>query len=267
MSITLIAEVWKCDLPPNLSHVLLSMADIADDNGSRCYPSVAHLAWKCGYSPRQIQRTIQELRERGILLVVSHDAGGRGNATEYLIKLDHVGRKIPWEIVRASRRSKGDNMTPLTETKGDILDTKGCHATHAKGDILDTKGRHLRHERVTLVSPHPLVNVNDPLVDPLSKHEEEKEKRETPEYLFWEAVLSELQLMVTRPSYETWLKETRCTSLSQDVAVVITPNTFVRDMLHDRMYSLISLAVERINPGIKDVLFEVAMGTEGSESP
>ncbi len=258
------AEVWECVLPPNLAHVLLAMADIADHDGTRCYPSVAHLAWKCGYSPRQIQRTIQELRERGILLVVSHDAGGRGNATEYLIKLDHVERKIPWKIVKASGQNKGDTLSPLLNRKDDTLDEKGCHAAQVKGDILDTKGRHLRHERVTLVSPQPLVNVIDPLHDPLSKREGEKEKRETPEYLFWEAVLGELQLQVTRPTYTTWLKDTKCINFTADVATISVANSFVKEMLHDRMYSLISQAVERIKPGIKEVLFEVS-DVEGIE--
>lgn len=260
------SQVWECVLPPNLTLVLLAMADIADHDGTRCYPSVAHLAWKCAYSPRQIQRTIQELRAKGILLVVSHDAGGRGNATEYIIRLDHLERKIAWEIVRASGQNKGDTLSPLLDQKGDTPDEKGCHEAHAKGDTLDAKGRHLRHERVTPASPQPLVNVIDPLVDPLSKQEGEKEKRETLEYKFWDAVLEELQSLVTRPSFETWLKETRCVSMYQNIAVVIAPNTFVRDMLNERMYSLISQAVERIKPDIKEITFEVAQATEGIES-
>ncbi|KKN78118.1 hypothetical protein LCGC14_0353450 [marine sediment metagenome] len=264
MSITLISEVWKCDLPPNLSHVLLSMADIADDDGSRCYPSIAHLAWKCGYSSRQIQRTIQELREREILLVVAHDTGGRGNATEYLIKLDHVERKIPWEIVRVRHRQKGDTTSPLSNSKGDILDEKGCHAAQVKGDTLDTKGRHMRHERVTPTSPHPLVTVIDPLHDPLSKQEGEKDKREPPEYKFWDAVLGELQLVVTRPTFATWLKDTRCISVSHDIVVIEVANTFVRDRLRDQMYSMIDQAARQISPDIKEILFEVAQPTESS---
>ncbi len=266
MSITLISEVWKCDLPPNLSHVLLSMADIADDDGSRCYPSIAHLAWKCGYSSRQIQRTIHELREREILLMVAHDTGGRGNATEYLIKLDHVERKIPWEIMRVRNRNKGDTTSPLANSKDDVSDEKGCHATRVNGDIQDTKGRHLEHERVTPMSPQPLVNVNDPLVDPLINSESEEVNRESPEYRFWESVLLELQSQVPRPSYETWLKETRCIRLSSDAATIQVKNTFIRDMLNERMYSLILMACSKIIPSPSEILFEVAQATEGIET-
>ncbi len=259
MSIKLMSQVWECDLAPNLTLVLLAMADIARDDGSRCYPSVGFLAWKCGYSPRQIQRTIQELRTMNVLLVVAHDEGGRGNATEYLIKLDHLERKTAWEIVRERGQNKGDRLTPLVNGKGDTCDDKGCHAAHVKGDIQDTKGRHLRHERVTPTSPHTLVNVNDPLVDPLVDPDGEKSK-------YWNTVLAILQQQVTRPSFETSLKATRCVSVDDEVVVVEVANSFVKQMLNDRMYSLIYQAAQQIRPGIKEIMFEVAQATEGIEA-
>ena len=73
----------------------------------------------------------------------------------------------------------------------------------------------------------------------------------------WEAVLGELQLQVTRPSYETWLKETVGIASNADEFVVGTPNTFVAEMLERRMYSLISQAMERVTKGSVEVRFEV----------
>ena len=40
----------------------------------------------------------------------------------------------------------------------------------------------------------------------------------------WQAVLGELQLHVTRPSYETWLKGTAGLDISDDALVIGTPN-------------------------------------------
>ncbi|MCH7786429.1 MAG: chromosomal replication initiator protein DnaA [Chloroflexi bacterium] len=73
----------------------------------------------------------------------------------------------------------------------------------------------------------------------------------------WEAVLGELQLQVTRPSYETWLKETVGIACNADEFIVGTPNTFVAEMLEQRMYSLISQAMERVTKSSVEVRFQV----------
>ncbi len=78
----------------------------------------------------------------------------------------------------------------------------------------------------------------------------------------WEAVLGELQLQVTRPSYETWLKETVGIACNADEFVVGTPNTFVAEMLEQRMYSLISQAMERVTKGSVEVRFQVLQKDE-----
>ena len=73
----------------------------------------------------------------------------------------------------------------------------------------------------------------------------------------WEAVLGDLQLQVTRPSYVTWLKDTVGISCGDGRFVVGTPNTFVAEMLEHRMYSLISQAAQRVVKGRVELQFEV----------
>ena len=70
-------------------------------------------------------------------------------------------------------------------------------------------------------------------------------------------MLGDLQLRVTRPSYETWLKDTVGVSNSAEEFVVGAPNAFVAEMLDQRMYSLICGALERVGEGEIDVRFEV----------
>jgi chromosomal replication initiator protein len=73
----------------------------------------------------------------------------------------------------------------------------------------------------------------------------------------WEAVLGELQLQVTRPSYQTWLKNTLGLSLSDGTLEVGTPSAFVAETLEQRMYSLISQAAERVAHAPIEVRFRV----------
>ncbi|MCH8309868.1 MAG: chromosomal replication initiator protein DnaA [Chloroflexi bacterium] len=79
----------------------------------------------------------------------------------------------------------------------------------------------------------------------------------------WEAVLGELQLHVTRPSFETWLKNTVGISFRDGEFVVGTPNAFVAEMLEQRMYSLISQTAERVVKAPVEVRFQVLLSEEG----
>ncbi len=74
----------------------------------------------------------------------------------------------------------------------------------------------------------------------------------------WEAVLGELEVQVPRPSYDTWLKHTVGLTYDDGQLVIGTPNTFVAEMLDQRMYSLISQALESVVPDKVDIRFEVA---------
>ena len=91
----------------------------------------------------------------------------------------------------------------------------------------------------------------------------------------WEAALGHLQLLVTRPNYDTWLKHTVGKDFSDGLFIVGTPNTFVSEMLEQRMYSIISQTLERVVEVPVEIRFEVvspentvhAPEPTGSESP
>ena len=76
----------------------------------------------------------------------------------------------------------------------------------------------------------------------------------------WDRVLDDLQIQVTRPTYETWLKQTAGVAVSDDAFVVGAPNAFVAEMLEQRMSSLIAQAVERQVKRRLDVRIEVGNG-------
>jgi hypothetical protein len=93
------ASVWELDLPQNEKLVLLALADHSDDRGS-CYPSIARLAWKSGYSVRQTQAILKNLRVSGILEVIGSSARGRGNATQYQIHSEKGAKLAPFSPER-----------------------------------------------------------------------------------------------------------------------------------------------------------------------
>ena len=79
----------------------------------------------------------------------------------------------------------------------------------------------------------------------------------------WKAVLGKLQIQVTRPSYDTWLKGTVGLSCIAGEMVIGVPNAFVAEMLDRRMHSLISKTLADVLGKEHTLRFEIA----GSVSP
>jgi hypothetical protein len=77
------SAAWELDLPMTEKMVLLCLCDHANDDGD-CWPSVERMAAKCSTTDRTIQRSLNKLRERGLLIV--EVGGGRKNCNRYSIK-------------------------------------------------------------------------------------------------------------------------------------------------------------------------------------
>jgi hypothetical protein len=123
MSIKVMSVVFELELNHTDMFILLAMADHADDQGQRCYPSVARLAHKTSYSERQVRRSLRALEKSQIIVPVAYANGGRGLATEYHIHTEKGVKKSPFssEKTRTFTTQKAD----ILSQKADIYDTKG----------------------------------------------------------------------------------------------------------------------------------------------
>ena len=81
----------------------------------------------------------------------------------------------------------------------------------------------------------------------------------------WDDALGQLQLHVTRPNFETWLKRTIGLETGDGYFIVGTPNTFVAEMLEQRMYSLLSRTIESIVKQEVNVRFTVYLDSAEQE--
>lgn len=80
----------------------------------------------------------------------------------------------------------------------------------------------------------------------------------------WEATLGHLLLRVTRPNYDTWLRNTAGLRFEETTLVVVAPNELACDWLSTRMRSVIAQALTAVaGPGLK-VRFEVPAETAPS---
>lgn len=81
MSIRLMSDVWRTDLPTVEKMVLLVIADHANDEGTQAYPSQATIAMKASISVRTVQRSVNSLVDRGYIRMFK-GAGGSANCRE-----------------------------------------------------------------------------------------------------------------------------------------------------------------------------------------
>jgi chromosomal replication initiator protein len=73
----------------------------------------------------------------------------------------------------------------------------------------------------------------------------------------WNTALGQLQLHVTRPNYDTWLKDTEGLRLEPGHFVIGVPTEFIREWLGTRMRSLVSQVVTHILGRPTEVSFEI----------
>lgn len=136
MSIQVIARVlpkrWGS---PSRKIVALKLADVAREDGTKIYPSIATVAAEAELSERQVQRVMNEFRTEG-LLIITRKGGGRLKTTEYRFDMAAIeslpdARPMPeGEVVSLVR--KGDTMSPIADQvlgakvlKGDTQSQKG----------------------------------------------------------------------------------------------------------------------------------------------
>jgi len=73
----------------------------------------------------------------------------------------------------------------------------------------------------------------------------------------WDAALGQLQIHVTRPNYETWLKDTRGLRVENGHFVVGVPTEFVKEWLGTRMKGIVAQTVGGILGHPTEVSYEI----------
>ena len=90
MSVEIMSQCWKLDLPQNKKLVLLAIADHANDEGI-AWPSQGRIAWKTGYKRRNIKYILDSLVEDGYLTIL-RIGNGRKNSTVHQLTLENAPR-------------------------------------------------------------------------------------------------------------------------------------------------------------------------------
>lgn len=147
MSAKMMGRVWELVLTPAKQIVLLALADHADHEGNNVKPGVPLIAWKTGYSERQVQRILRELIHDGLLVEVEQRLG-----KPYVYSLDLAKglAKSPY-APRLRQPAKGDKMSPPggdTDVTPDKMSPVTSHESDdsLRGDIPSANLSRIRQE-------------------------------------------------------------------------------------------------------------------------
>ena len=73
----------------------------------------------------------------------------------------------------------------------------------------------------------------------------------------WQAVLSEIELKISRPNYLTWLKNSRLIENQDGLALIALPNNFAKEWVEVKYHKLILGSIRTFNGSIKRVEYVV----------
>jgi hypothetical protein len=149
---------------------MLALADHGHDDGSHIHPSVSYLAWKTGYTDRQVQTILRRLEAKGLIEPVAYATGGRGKATEYQMHIERGVKKSPYVP------PKGEAITsPYPDAKGEVIASpyekgevsKRVKSGAQKGEVSRRKGEVSAQKGEVIASPQP-KNLREPEENPKS---------------------------------------------------------------------------------------------------
>ncbi len=161
MSIKLMNLVWE-NGPDNSTQrfVLLTLADMANDNGLSVYPSMAHVARKCALERRSVIRAINALVEDGFLRRTRRWKGDEPTSNEYEIALSRIGaRPVDDDIPMTTRRSDRQSLPSDTQSLR-IVNMTLPDDRESLGSVVDvtTPSDRMSHDPSFLTTNEPPIN-------------------------------------------------------------------------------------------------------------
>ena len=188
-------------------------------------------------SDQTVARAIKECVDRGYMLRVP----GEGQEISYGLNMDYEIEVVATstEIVEAGDE---DTSTETVEGAGDtsteIVEAVESTSTET---VEISKGTSTKIAEDTSTEPvETKENTNK------ARTAKERSASPRPERNVWQAALGELQLQMTKATFDTWVRNTRLVSCQDGVFVIGAQNEFTRDWLENRLLT----TVERTLVGI-----------------
>jgi len=81
----------------------------------------------------------------------------------------------------------------------------------------------------------------------------------------WQAVLGQMELLLSKASFTTWLKNTNITSQNQKEIVIGVPNGFTKEWLENKYHKFISKSLQEITGEIKIIKYTIGASAQAED--
>ena len=271
MSVKIMGMVWDSDLPRDEKYVLLAYADHADHEGRGIFPSYGRIAWKTGYSRRQVMRITDSLTSKNILkpdgVSINNIHRWRIDLSKLPARKDYAARaesdtSASSDTMSPPEDSSSDTMSPPEDSSSDTMsppENQGVTPCHPCGDNI-TQGVTFATSRDDTMSPKPSLTITN---EPSLKQNDGVDRiidgsRVTPRRA-WQFVLERLEREMPKSAFQ-WVRDTTVSAYDADQAVLIVraSGEYARNWLNSRVVS----TVNRYLAGICNQSVEVRFVSE-----
>jgi len=251
--------VWDSDLERDEKYVLLAYADHADHTGRSIYPGDPLVAYKTGYSEKQVTRIRLKLIAKKILI---RDGSSPFKTQAYRIDVDALPKRDPYQSQRRGRPASkpqvsenepedpseeqkiGDAMSPdyqkIEDTMSPNSEKQGTPCPQIT-DISEKQGTFPQKIGDIAMSVNPSLTV---LKEP-SKLTNEVLRRKIEKCNYspteaWTAAKGQLQMEMPKAAFDTWVRDVDASDYQDGKFYLLCGNAYARDWLQSRLKSTVT---------------------------
>jgi chromosomal replication initiator protein len=69
----------------------------------------------------------------------------------------------------------------------------------------------------------------------------------------WQSVLGELELQISKPNFQTWLKNSRLLEKKDEAVILALESTFAKEWVENKYHKTILKILRNFDPDIKEI--------------
>ena len=132
MSIEQYKLAWERDIPEGEKIILLRLADFADPDGHRVYPSIGRIAHDTGFTERHVKRTMKKWRDKGVLVDLGFSEYG---TRKYKLNMDKLPTRPKYDKPISKWNHSEKAQEGVKSKEGVTLEAEGVTLEAIRGEL------------------------------------------------------------------------------------------------------------------------------------
>ncbi len=239
MSVKLMSAVFELGLPPGQRLLLVKLADHAEDNGTKIYPSVQYLKCMTGLGERTVRRFLGKFVDDGVLVIV-RPGGGKARPTEYWMDIDRAKVAYPMSAKDIEfLESRTSRRTPKVAKAAGFASDKQSSESEKSGARSEPNPAKMAGYSAKQVSPNPANDAPNPAnrnpnpakAWPTNHHNHQDTIARASAIATWQDAIKALrdEGAVDDGEIKSWLDPLTALSESVDQLILRAPSRFFKE--------------------------------------